>query len=402
MPGEYTNTEVSMNQRLDQVFALARELNHEFEPPENWKSRAEKLEDTEAFYAQTLSILQSERDLGFFHPRHFKNTVRDKQSLSYQHCLLLTELIGAAFPQRMPTTDVSPLFGSVGHEVVADAIDTVKRDGVHILPFQMPKDCIEDVRQCTDSFEYQSRDTKESKKGMLHADGLNGTWWLGEPCELAAKPLFQQLAFDPVFLSIAQGFLGVMPIHAQTNTWWSFPPKPAAGQDNEVVQKRDAQWFHQDMGFISFVKVFVYLCDVGEENGPHIYVKGSADDSAEKLPGVRVSDRVSDQDIRSAFGADRIQTVTGAQGLIAIVNTRGYHKGAPILTGHRQMLEIEYTSCMHFNPLPSLDLQRLSSGSVELRRKYPRLFMNYRERSEQPSGIRGILSRFAFPRKRAA
>ena len=45
-------------------------------------------------------------------------------------------------------------------------------------------------------------------------------------------------------------------------SWWSFPSNEKIGP----------QLFHRDYESFNFVKLFVYLTDVGKENGPHEYI----------------------------------------------------------------------------------------------------------------------------------
>jgi len=96
--------------------------------------------------------------------------------------------------------------------------------------------------------------------------GANGdTFWIKDQNDLAQKAFFQKLAFDPYILSIAASYLGCVPIHVQTNIWFSFP---TFQEKNNL--STNAQMFHQDKEFIKFIKLFIYLSDVGEENGPHV------------------------------------------------------------------------------------------------------------------------------------
>ena len=59
-----------------------------------------------------------------------------------------------------------------------------------------------------------------------------------------------------------------------------------------------AQLFHFDMDRIRFLKVFIYLTDVGTENGPHVYVRGS---HRSKPPAFFRDRRFSDAEVKRAF-----------------------------------------------------------------------------------------------------
>lgn len=381
-----------MSRLLEDVVAQATELNPDFALPDQWADRVAQLDLTDEFLTQTKLILATEKDQGFFHPRHFKQTVKQKNGLPYKQCRLLTELIGAIYPERMDYTHREGILGKPNASDVESIAAQVAEDGVYVLPELLNAEVTANIQSELAEQPFLNRTTKETTTGISGDSKLEGAWWIKDAPQAASADVLQQLALDPTLLGIAQNVLGAMPIHVQTNAWWTFPIN-GEGESAEAIQKKNAQWFHQDMEFIDFVKVFVYLSDVDANNGPHVYVKGSVHDYEEKLPGVNVSTRVSDEDIESAFGTDRVQSVTGKAGTIAIVNTRGYHKGAPVLEGHRLLLQFEYTSSLYFNPVPAFPISGLNAESEQLREQYPRLFMNYRPTVHAPSrGLRRIAS----------
>jgi len=395
-----------MNRLLENVVALATELNPAFALPENWEQRVGDLATTDDFLRQAKLVLATEKNQGFFHPKHFKKTVKQKHGLPYTQCRLLTELISAIYPERLYYTDHTGPLGRPDGARVESIADSVAQDGVYVLPELLNAAVVDDIKAELAERPFLNRNSKETQTGVSGDSSLEGAWWIQDAPQAATSDVLQQLALDPSLLGVAQSVLGAMPIHVQTNAWWTFPIQ-GDGESAEAIQKRNAQWFHQDMEFIDFVKVFVYLSDVEANNGPHVYVKGSVHDYEEKLPGVSVSTRVSDDDITAAFGADRVQTVTGQAGTIAIVNTRGYHKGAPVLAGHRLLLQFEYTSSLYFNPVPAFPVGGLSAESEQLREQYPRLFMNYRPAVHSaPRGLRrlasGLTNTFRRRSKRAA
>ena len=78
----------------------------------------------------------------------------------------------------------------------------------------------------------------------------------------------QALLADPSILALMQEYLGCRPVADVLSMWWhtSFHRQP----DSEA-----AQFFHFDLDRIKWLKIFVYLTDVGPENGPHSFVRGS-------------------------------------------------------------------------------------------------------------------------------
>ncbi len=391
-----------MNQ-MQELVMRAQSLNPFFTLSPEWSQQVQALDQAAQFLDQANRILAAEKDLRFYDPRHYRSTVDEKQTLSYRQCKLLSQLIGQVFPARLDLVGTAGILGSANQAEVDSLVRGIGSDGIVTLPRKLDRTTIHRIKNNLEAIEFECRLSKKLQSGVQADSNLEGAWWLHDLQKLAALSDIQSLALDPTILSIAQGVLGTMPIHVQSNAWWTFPVRQAPGESLVKMQQRNAQWFHQDMEFIDFVKVFVYLSDVGPENGPHVYVQGSANDYEEKLPGVIVSRRVSDEDIASAFGKDRVWAMTGEAGTILVANTRGYHKGAPVMAGHRLLLQFEYAASMYFNSVVPFQPENLAQEHRQLYGDYPRLFQNYRRPVEkQTSTWRKLMSRLTGSSKAKA
>ena len=190
---------------------------------------------------------------------------------------------------------------------------------------------------------------------------------------LLACPEIAKLVFDPSLLAIAQAFLGAPPIHTQANCWWS-----VAYSDESEYVKAAAQKFHQDRDYIKFIKFFFYLTDVGEDNGPHEFVAGSNVDYAEHSRNKqRSSKRLDDERLESGYPPERFRRFTGPRGSLIIEDTSGFHKGNPVRSGHRLMLQLEYASSRYGSPPEHLTRAAMGNVDAETRR-FERLFSAYK------------------------
>jgi len=140
--------------------------------------------------------------------------------------------------------------------------------------------------------------------------------------------LLHELASDPRLLEIAAGYFGCRPYLDSIQAWWSF-----SGHE----QPEEAENFHRDNDSIRFLKFFLYLTDVSEVNGPHIFVAGSQ--VSDKLLERR---RLSDEEVQSAFGKD-VLCMTGRAGDAFIEDTYGIHKGQLPLEGRRLLVQFRYS-----------------------------------------------------------
>ena len=179
------------------------------------------------------------------------------------------------------------------------------------------------------------------------------TFWIKDSNVSCHNTALQQLAYDPYILSIAANYLGCCPIHVQTNLWFSFPTKIS----KENLHK-NAQMFHQDKEFVKFIKVFIYLNDVSDDNGPHCYIEGSHREELNKF-GIPFSERVSDEIIGDYYSEDRLKEVKGKAGTLIFGDTSSVHKGAAVKKGKRIMLQLEYASSLYLSPVsPFSDIDK--------------------------------------------
>jgi hypothetical protein len=149
------------------------------------------------------------------------------------------------------------------------------------------------------------------------------------PLDVITAPHLLKLANRPELLAIAEEFLGCKPTIGYMAAWWSFATnEPALA----------AEKFHRDVDDWRFLKLFVYLTDVGDKQGPHIYVQASAD--TEQLLDIR---RYEDAEVISAFGNNAILTNTGNAGEAFFENTFGIHKGQPVEAGRRLLFQVVYS-----------------------------------------------------------
>ena len=137
------------------------------------------------------------------------------------------------------------------------------------------------------------------------------------------------IANDPGILQVVQEFLGAKPTISNINMWWSFGGRK---------QAEHAQLFHRDLDDWRFCKLFIYLTDVGEKSGPHVYVRKTS-----QSPLFRKIRRYSDREVETTFGKDNILRFTDTRGGAFIVDTYGFHKGLLPEVDNRLLLQIQYS-----------------------------------------------------------
>lgn len=147
---------------------------------------------------------------------------------------------------------------------------------------------------------------------------------------LLSMPLVMNIANHPALVECVSRKMGCKPLIDSVLAWWSFP-----GHENP----EEAQNYHRDIDALSFYKLFIYLTDVDDKSGPHVYVKTSQ--SADKLTDIR---RFHDQEVTDAYGEDKILHLTGKAGSCFMENTYGIHKGLVPTKKKRLIFQVIYAS----------------------------------------------------------
>ncbi len=166
----------------------------------------------------------------------------------------------------------------------------------------------------------------------------------------------QSLMMDPVLLNIARNYLECEPIFDFPAMWWSTAL-------NKEASSEAAQLYHFDMDRIKWLKIFFYLNDVTEENGPHRYIEGS------HKPGHKPAEllrrgyaRISDADMKPYYKQEEFKILCAEAGTVFAGDTKCWHKGTPLVSGHRLVLEFEYTSSLFGANIPKMEVKKPSSA----------------------------------------
>jgi hypothetical protein len=182
----------------------------------------------------------------------------------------------------------------------------------------------------------------------------------------------QRLLADPALLAIAAHYLGTTPIADVVTMWWH--TAYSTGPDEDA-----GQFFHFDMDRIKWLKFFIYLTDVGPENGPHCFIKGSH--KTKGIPAAllrRGYVRLSDEDVFSHYPKDQMTMFTAPRGTIIAEDTRGLHKGLEVLEGDRLVLQLQFSASLFGSSYPPVTFGRVVSAELgRMLAAQPRIYSNY-------------------------
>lgn len=151
--------------------------------------------------------------------------------------------------------------------------------------------------------------------------------------DILDAPHLLDLVNHPAVLGAVTRYLGCRPTLSSLVLRWSFPQ----GGDRRDIE--DLQRYHRDIDDWTFVKMFVYLTDVAEDCGPHVYISGS-----HRQRGSWRSRFYSDEEARRIGGDLPEVRLLGPAGSAFLVDTFGLHKGAVPTQRPRLMLQAEYSA----------------------------------------------------------
>jgi hypothetical protein len=141
-------------------------------------------------------------------------------------------------------------------------------------------------------------------------------------------------------LDVANAYLRLWSKLSYVDLWYTAQQPPT---DERVA----SQNWHVDFDDKHLLKAFVYLSDVGADQGPFEYVPGSQ-------PGGRHhsvrpwtpmgNGRVPDEDVTRNVPAEEIATFTGPKRTLILCNTSGLHRGGFATAGPRILATATYCS----------------------------------------------------------
>lgn len=247
--------------------------------------------------------------------------------------------------------EVEGILGKLSESDISGITKEIEINGFYIFNTGLSDDLTNDLynyaKETKVSYlDFNQKYIKYSKEKVLFdEDNPKSARYQFNNEELFHNKTIKKLVFDKSLLAIANSYLKSKPILDLVVMWWSVPFDPKA-------ENKAAQMYHFDMDRFKFLKFFFYLNDVGNDNGPHCYVRGSH----KNLPKVLLNDRrFTDNEIKPFYNENDILELTGEKGSIIAVDTRGLHKGKPLKFGKRLLFQLEYCNSLFGAPYSKID-----------------------------------------------
>jgi hypothetical protein len=240
---------------------------------------------------------------------------------------------------REEISDSAPPAG-LANESVADAVTALDRDGYFVLPATLPAPlCAALVERARSMSAEVVRPTGEVSRARFDPDQPLGPRYDFAERDVVGVGVVQDLLGDRSLLDVARAYLRCEPVQDLVAMWWSVPFGTSPSGDA-------AQLFHFDLDRLNFLKLFVYLTDVTDLTGPHMYVPGTH----RTLPAsLRAARRYEDDEVAGEAAVAPI-AITGRAGTMFFADTRGLHKGLPPAAGARLVLQFQWSTSLFGAP----------------------------------------------------
>lgn len=286
-------------------------------------------------------------------PSRFEEWLHDPRWQEGDHELLLAAFLDSGGSALTRATEVSASsFGQYAFEdkpssvglqhgspEYDQALMELRHEGYTVLPWRLDDERVALLTQHFEKPKLTLRSDHENLNGrseLLSYDQPLAEKYDVPISDILSSPEAVELMLDRGVLQFAQDYLGSIPQVDICAAWFSFPVQRASAEA--------ATMFHFDLDRTKWVKIFFYLTDVTPTTGAHMFLPGTHRDNA--IPtSVRKQgySRISDNDVRSVFPEQRWKTISGPKGTILIEDTRGIHKGLPVIEGHRLVLQFQYS-----------------------------------------------------------
>jgi hypothetical protein len=233
------------------------------------------------------------------------------------------------------------LLGSFSVDRQARIAEQISRDGFYVFEQRLSVDLCDAINAFASTTPAMVEGGGKARENLRLFDPVNPiskTYRILEG-DIVNNIAMQQLMADPVFRAVAERYLNAAPVLSMVNLWWS----PTFGEEPGGDA---AQEFHFDFDPPpSWLLFFVYLTDVGPDNGPHVFVRGShlAGHPAAGPLLKRGYVRISDREIAAVFGRENVVELYGKRGTVLAVDTRGFHKGSVLKAGSRLMAQLTFS-----------------------------------------------------------
>ena len=282
--------------------------------------------------------------------------------------------------RQRPPLELPSTLGFLGHMNEgrrAQLVEQLRRDGVVVFPSAIPQEICGRLLQFTREKPGKIRamdgqPVSVQRLAIINTEQPEAVRYDYLQSDLLNLPDVQELMADASLLALVQDYLGCAPISDVLSMWWHTAYK-------DHPDSMAAQYFHFDMDRLKWLKVFIYITDVGQDNGPHSFVRGSHRTGAIPIDILRRGYvRLTDEEVKNVFSAEDILVFNAPRGTIIVEDTRGLHKGIHVREGARLILQLQFSNTLFGSNYPRVRINKIISSNIKRMIKFaPGIYRQY-------------------------
>lgn len=203
----------------------------------------------------------------------------------------------------------------IDHSFDKKVLNDLKETGYSIVENFLTDDEVLSLKDYVSNFKgYQFHVPNRANNQIpeKYSDELNWNICSYKMNHLFHNPFLIKLMTRPDIVALAQEYLGCLPVVAEMNIFWN----------KFTGEKFHTQNVHRDYNDFKFLTVFIYLTDVDDDNGPHVY-----------YPKTHNGEEVSEEPV----------VIKAKAGTAIFGDTYALHYGKPLEKGQRLLFWSRYS-----------------------------------------------------------
>jgi hypothetical protein len=255
-------------------------------------------------------------------------------------------------------------------------LSLLKRDGYFVFPQALHPKVVDALVLAANTLKAQPTPVPENTPPYIHFKNREKYPWAPtyrfDEKDILTISEVQSIIADYSFLSVAQEYLGCLPVLDIVAMWWS-----AAGNGQPSTEA--AQLYHFDMDRTRWLKFIIYLTDVTPETGPHAYIRGTHHPFTKPSQLLKHNyARISDEEIGLYYEESRFEEFSAPKGTVIAVDTIGFHKGTVLKKDVRLVLELEYANSLFGIPFTKTPVRPIPHSPLSNRlAEHPKLYSKF-------------------------
>tara|TARA_B110000977_G_C11090040_1_gene496383 strand:- start:5626 stop:6621 length:996 start_codon:yes stop_codon:yes gene_type:complete len=238
------------------------------------------------------------------------------------------------------------ILGEYSLEKKIKTVKELEEQGYVILDFSLDEKIIDSLVD----FSIKTKANVQNKMIFFDKKNIVSNIYRFRNEDLLNNSVVQKIIMDPQLIEFARDYFKCDPIFDFSAMWYSTT-------FNKNITDDAAQDYHFDFDTTKWLKIFIYLTDVNDFNGPHCYISSSHKDNSKPLELLkRGYVRISDEEISKYYSYDRFKEIKGKKGTIVLGDSLCWHKGKNILKENRLIFQMQFSASLFGSNTPKVIL----------------------------------------------